>query len=98
MNHFLPAVLALALLAGCKARAPKLELACTFDQDCLLTTVGPDCCDHCEAAIGNATTVQALSAHCAQKPAAACPKLDCPNTAASASCDDGRCIKRAGIH
>ena len=92
-------LLACALgLLGCKARAPRLEPTCTFDQDCALTMVGPDCCDRCEPSVGSAGSVAALSAWCAQKPAGSCPKLDCQSAAATASCADGRCVTRAGIH
>ena len=92
------ALLCMLGLLGCKARAPKLELECTFDENCTLTTVGSDCCDSCEQMVGSAVSVSALFAYCAQRPATSCKKLDCPNTAATAFCENGHCLKRAGVH
>ncbi|MBS1148420.1 MAG: hypothetical protein H6Q89_118 [Myxococcaceae bacterium] len=85
-------------LAGCKAGAPKLEQQCTFHQDCTLTTLGRDCCDQCESSIGTVGSVAALRGYCEAKPAASCPRLDCPNEAGTAFCENGRCLKRQGVH
>lgn len=85
-------------LAGCKARAPRLELECTFDQDCMLTNVGADCCDRCESEIGTMGSVAARGRYCAEHPPKSCPALDCPNSSGTAFCEQRRCLKRSGIH
>ena len=85
-------------LAGCKARAPKLEEECTFTQDCTLTSVGPDCCDDCTPRVGNTASMAAFNAWCASHPAASCKQLDCAPAAVTPECERERCRARSGIH
>ena len=91
-------LLAVLAMTGCKERAPRLEQDCTFNQDCMLTTLNAKCCDGCELEIGTVASVTARSAYCAQKPGVACPVLGCQATAGTAFCQNGRCLLRQGIH
>ena len=91
-------LLALLLLIGCKARAPKLELECTFDQDCTLESLGADCCDSCEAHVGNIGSMAAFNAWCVSQVPASCPDFKCTHQASTAMCEGGRCVAKVGIH
>lgn len=100
MIFFRPAVCAVLMLAaGCKARAPALEVACVKHQDCALVALASNCCDACEARVGNTASVDAFRAWCgARETAEPCPRLDCNPPTLTAMCDDGRCIARPGVH
>ena len=85
-------------LSGCKPRAPKLEPECTFDQDCTLTALGPNCCETCEPRIGNTASTAAFTSWCAAHPATGCAELKCPGSAVTPMCEKSRCISKSGIH
>jgi hypothetical protein len=85
-------------LIGCKSRAPRLEQECTFNQECMLTMVGADCCDGCDVLIGTVASVSERRGFCQEKPAKSCPKLDCVSSSKTAFCINGRCTMRDGLH
>ena len=90
-------IIAASSLFACH-RPPKLADTCVADSDCVITTLGADCCYGCEAAAGNATSVEARAAWCAtNRPnaAAACPRLKCADPSIRAFCIDNRCAVRA---
>ena len=83
---------AIVLFAAChtKAPTPKAE-GCGSDSDCAVTTLGDDCCDHCEQVAATRKSIDALRAACKSSGPRRCPSLRCPQQPAVAKCVAGKC-------
>jgi hypothetical protein len=90
------AAFALFLLA-CKSDPATTTSAadvCARDADCVLTSLGDDCCDHCGQRAMSKKALDDLHARCKDKHPQ-CPQIDCPFQPATAKCVSNQCV---GIH
>jgi hypothetical protein len=88
--------LALAVfLVACKSEvavtATTATDVCASDSDCVLTSMGDDCCDHCGQRATTKTALGELRASCKGKHPI-CPSIDCPFQPATAKCVSNRCV------
>ena len=88
------AALSALVLIACKS-APDTTLTsadvCARDSDCVVTSFGDDCCDHCGQRAMTKKSLDDLHALCKQKHPL-CPPIDCPFQPATAKCVSNQCV------
>lgn len=92
MNRF--AVLAL-LVCGCNSAPATTTTSgadvCARDSDCVMTSFGDDCCDHCGQRAMTKKALDDLHARC-KNAHPHCPEINCPFQPAIAKCVANQCV------
>jgi hypothetical protein len=67
---------------------------CTHDSDCAQTSLGDDCCDHCEERSMTTKAESDLRTRCRDNHRALwpCPQLTCPYEPSTAKCVSNHCV------
>ena len=94
MKRALAVFFVVFVFAACHTKPPPPRAeGCRTDSDCELTTLGEDCCNHCQQIAATRISIAAIRAACNGKTGGPprCPSLDCPNDPKVAQCVSGAC-------